>query len=48
MMTAYLDDDDHEASRGPPVTLLLPVVVMLPILRLDPISIRAPVVAPGS
>jgi hypothetical protein len=47
-MTAYLEGDNREASRGPSVTLLLPVAVTLSILRVDAISIRAPLAAPGS
>jgi hypothetical protein len=48
MMTVYRKGDYREASREPPVTLLLPVAVTLSILRLDAISIRAPVAALGS
>jgi hypothetical protein len=47
-MTAYLEGGDREASRGAPVTLLLPVAVTLSILRLDAISVRAPAAALGS
>jgi hypothetical protein len=48
-MTAYLEGDDREASRGPPVTLLSPVAVTLSILHdFDAISVRAPAAAPGS
>jgi hypothetical protein len=47
-MTAYLEGDEREASRGPPVTLLLPVTATLSILRLDAISVRAPAAALGS
>jgi hypothetical protein len=49
LMTAYLEGDNREASRGPPVTLLLPVAVTLSILHgRDAISVRAPAAAPGS
>jgi hypothetical protein len=48
-MTAYLEGDNREASRGPPVTLLLPVAVTLSILHgRDAISVRAPAAALGS
>jgi len=49
MMTVYRKGDYREASREPPVTLLLPVAVTLSILHgRDAISIRAPAAAPGS
>jgi hypothetical protein len=48
-MTAYLEEDNREASRGPSVTLLLPVAVTLSILHgRDAISVRALAAALGS